>query len=153
MSNPLKTWWQVKKLFKFPEIKMSCGKIENTTTGHFYSSWYDKNSNFYLKFSDVIYKWKFDDICLECPPYIVLVLFKKYRLSIIFEGLKKDFHTYWDALLTCLYIDNKNIRKTKQEYSWVKYLSNDEGDYDTITCWTDDILTKYAINLTKDIIK
>ena len=153
MKNPLKTWWEVRKLFKFPKIKLFYGAVNKTSTGYIYADWYDRSSDFYFQYSDVIYKWKFDDVCLECPPYITLVLFKKWKISVIFYGSIEDNHTYWDAILTCLYIDNKDIRKTKQEYSWIRYIKTEDGDYDEVSAWDNNILTNYAKELTKDIIK
>lgn len=153
IKNPLKTWLKVRKLFKFPKIQVFYGNVDKVNTGHIYANYFDKNSNFYLQSSDVVYKWKFDDICLECPPYITLVLFKKWKLSIVFNGPINDYHIYWDAILTCLYIDNKDIRKTKQEYSWVRYVKTEDGDYDKVSAWDNNILTNYAKELTKDIIK
>lgn len=153
MKNPLKTWWKVRKLFKFPKIKLFYGNVDKISTGSIFPDWFDKNSNFYFQCSDVIYKWKFDDVCLECPPYITLVLFKKWKITLIFYGSIQDYHTYWDAILTCLYIDHKNIRKTKQEYSWVRYIKTEDGDYDKVSAWDNDILTDYAKKLTKDITK
>lgn len=152
-KNPLKVWWKVRKLFKFPKIKLFYGNVDKVSTGYIFSDWFNRNSDFYLHCSDVYYKWKFDDICFECPPYITLVLFKKWKISIIFNGPIEDYHTYWDAILTCLYIDNKDIRKTKQEYAWVRYVKTEDGDYDKVSAWNNDILTNYAKKLTKDIIK
>jgi hypothetical protein len=153
MKNPLQTWWKVRKFFKFPKIKLFYGNVDKASTGYIYVDWFDRDSNFYFRYSDVYYKWKWDDICLECPPYITLVLFKKWKISLVFHGPIKDYDTYWDAILTCLYIDNKDIRKTKQEYAWVRYIKTEDGDHEKISAWDDNILTDYAKNLTKDIIK
>ena len=57
-----------------------------------------------------------------------------------------------DELLKYLYINNKDIKKTKEEYGWVQYVKNEEGVEEKISCWTDDMLTdKYKKEL-KDVI-
>ena len=152
-KKPLRTWKQAKGVFIYPKTTFKYGKLNNTFGGFLFVDYHRMEHKILsLQISDVTYKWKYDDICFEAPPFITLVLFNYWKFVWTFDGLLHNNHIYWDTLLTYLYINDKDIKKTKEEYGWVRYVKNKEGIEEEVSCWTDDILTdKYKKEL-KDII-
>lgn len=150
----LRTWKQAKDVFVYPKPTFRYGKLENTYGGFLFVDYHRlEHKILSLRISDVSYKWKFDDICFEAPPYITLVLFNRWKFVWTFNGpLYYDNQTYWDALLTYLYINDKDIKKTKEEYGWVRYVRDNEGNEEKISCWSDDILTDKYKNELKYIV-
>lgn len=147
--KPLRTWKQAKDVFVYPKPTFRYGKLEDTYGGFLFVDYHRMEHKILsLRISDVSYKWKFDDVCFEAPPYITLVLFNRWKFVWTFNGPLYDNQTYWDALLTYLYINDKDIKKTKEEYGWVRYVRDEEGNEERISCWSDDILTdKYKKEL------
>ena len=152
-KKPLRTWKKAKDVFVYPKPTFIYGKLYDNFSGFLFADYHNMNNKILsLRISDVVYKWKYDDICFEAPPYISLVLFNRWKFVWTFNGPLYNADIYWDALLTYLYINNKDIKKTKEEYGWVQYVKNEEGVEEKISCWTDDMLTdKYKKEL-KDVI-
>lgn len=98
----LKTWWKVRKIFKFPKLSFYTCKSGYT---------------FYFQNTDVRYKWKWDYICVEDPPKLRIVLFKReFGLILTWpynEYEDEDF--YWESILNYLYLYDKDIEKTIKE--------------------------------------
>lgn len=73
--------------------------------------------SFYVFNFDVIFKWKYDDICYEFPPQFTIVFFG-FALHITLEPYLEDEYDdashYWESLLSYLYHPecNKNITDT-----------------------------------------
>jgi hypothetical protein len=151
--KPLRTWKQAKDVFVYPKPTFRYGKLEDTYGGFLFVDYHRMAHKILsLRISDVSCKWKFDDVCFEAPPYITLVLFNRWKFVWTFNGPLYDNQTYWDALLTYLYIDDKDIKKTKEEYGWVRYVRDEEGNEERISCWSDDMLTPKYKNELKYII-
>ena len=150
--KPLLTWKQAKDVFVYPKPTFKCGKLYDTYGGFLFVDHHPiEHKILSLRISDVSYKWKFDDICFEAPPYITLVLFNYWKFVWTFTGPLDDIHTYWDALLKYLYINDKDIKKTKEEYGWIRFVKDDKGVEKKISCWSDDMLTDKYKNELKNI--
>lgn len=101
IENPLKTYYKVRKYFKFPKIKIKFGKIK------------DKNKAKILnvKSRDLDYKCKYRDLVHVADPYIKIYLFNKWWIYIYFTvefindfGDKETCSTlYWEHILMYLY--------------------------------------------------
>lgn len=98
LKNPLKTWWKARKYFKFPKIYISYS-FKNLSY-----NWFE------LDISDILWKDKYNTPRHEFSPHINIVLFKKFRLRILFEGDLKYSWIYWETLLDYLYYSN-NIKQ------------------------------------------
>lgn len=152
---PLQTWWKARKYFRFPSIKFRYGKAGEVAT----SIWHGSNNCaniFDLKFCDVFWKWKFDDSVFEAEPCINLILFNRWQFLWIFGCPKVSYnennYMYWESLLDYVY-DYNDICKTKSEFGWVSYITDEYGNDDKVTCWTDEWLTKEGKEKVKNIIK
>ena len=153
--KPLRTWWKARKYFRFPSIKFRYGNAGEVASSIWHSSmncakWFD------LEFCDVFWKWKYDDSVFEAEPCISLILFNKWHLLWTFECPKvsynKSNYMYWEALLDYVY-DYHDISITKEEFGWVSYITDENGNDNKVTCWTDEWLTKEGKEKVKNIIK
>ena len=103
------------------------------------ATWFD------LKFCDVFWKWKFDDSVFEAEPCINLILFNRWQFLWVFGCPKVSYnennYMYWEALLDYVY-DYYDIYITKEQFEWVSYITDENGNEDKVTCWTDEWLTK-----------
>jgi hypothetical protein len=77
--KPLQTWKKCKRDFKKPHITFRYGKINNVFTGSIYNDYNGNNKFLYIKFNDVSYKWKYDNVCFEAEPSIVITLFNRWK--------------------------------------------------------------------------
>ena len=59
---------------------------------------------------------------------------------------------YWEALLDYVY-DYYDIYITKEQFGWVSYITDENGNEDKVTCWTDEWLTKEGKEKVKNINK
>lgn len=142
---PLNSWWKVRKLFKRPHMYFNIYKIDDYS-----KEYYNKYVNFGI--SDVGWKWKFNEIRYEEPPYIALALFRKWKIMITWSikgydevGNIVDYDTdYWEFLLNYLYNDkcNKNILDVLH---WVGYWSRDSKILKDIRLY----ITPQQVSLTK----
>lgn len=128
---PLYNWWKARKYFKKPQCHLYINKCENSLIGPVYIEYYNKFIDF--RFSSVQWKWKYDEIRYERPPYISLTFFRKYQISLVWTillydevGNNRDFDVnYWEFLLSYLYDDKceKNLLKTLQRVGYWRYYS------------------------------
>lgn len=153
--KPLRTWWKARKYFRFPSIKFRYGKAGEVASSIWHSSmncaeWFE------LKFCDVFWKRKYDNIVFEGEPCVNLILFNKWHLLWTFECPKVSYnesnYMYWEAMLDYVY-DYHDICKIKSEFGWVSYITDENGNDDKVTCWTDEWLTKEGKEKVKNIIK
>lgn len=142
--KPIRTWWKARKYFRFPSIKFRYGKAGEVAT----SIWHGSNNRakwFDLNFCDVFWKMKFDNSVFEAEPCINLILFGKWQFLWIFGCPKVSYnennYMYWEALLDYVY-DYYDIYITKEQFGWVSYITDENGNEDKVTCWTDEWLTK-----------
>ena len=91
--------------------------------------------SFYIFDFDVIYKWKYDDICFEFPPQFTIVFFG-FEISLFLFPKKEDkydnqYH-YWESLLSFLYQKecDRNISKTLKFCGcWETFEGNETKEY------------------------
>ena len=110
----LKTYWKARKVFKFPHITLYKYK------SHY---WF----NFYS--SDVRWKPKWDYISIEDWPKIEISLFKyTFGIALGWKSNNKyeDWDSYWESLVSYLYLFNKDVDKTKEEVGFYIDSSNSE---------------------------
>lgn len=164
--KPLKTWFSARKHFKKPHITFRCGKIDNIATGSIYNDYFSGRPNFIMFFDaiDVEWKYKNEDISFESEPTIVLSLFNTWKFIWIFEAPTfenkyRNNNGYWEAVIDYVF-NGKDIIKTKQEYSWMSSVKDENGipvkngeDYVWINNWDDEWLTEHGKKITQHIIK
>lgn len=168
--RPFSTWFKVRKYFKMPHITFKCGNINNVYSHSLYNDRYEKSPNFILFFNntDVEWKYKLSGITFECEPTAVLVLFNKWKFvwaleapSIKPKNKYRDNNGYWEAIIECAYNYNKDIVKTKEDFSWKETikdenglsLKDENGSFIWTSTWDDNWLTKYSKKITKHINK
>lgn len=133
---PLWSWWKARKLFKMPKCKLYIGKWGEINIGPIYRDNLKKFVHFDMY--DVSWKWKFDEIRYEYPPYISLVFFRKWQVALIWTvlgydecGRTSDLNTeYWEFLLTWLYRKDceKNLWKSLSKIGYLGRESKLLGD-------------------------
>lgn len=117
IENPLKTWWKVRKLFKFPNIsikffynpRFNCPYISLKSIGKLLDIWS----------SDVVWKDKYNTPYYEESPFVWFCLLGKFGFSIDFHIYYKDKSGklacgdiyYWEYILDYLYY-NKDLNKS-----------------------------------------
>lgn len=135
MIKLYKTYNKVNKVFVRPKMKISFGLWKNISGLPFWRrgkiinlkkykmGWLKPQVilptwlSFYIFNYDVVYKWKYDDICYEFPPQFTIVFFGlalQIRLQAPIEDeYDMDIH-YWESLLSYLYHPecDKDIKKT-----------------------------------------
>lgn len=148
LFKSIRTWWKVRKFIKFPKIKFYYGT--DIHTGNIflnYMSLHRKILN--ITCYDVCYKLKNESICYEAPPFISVILFRKYRLLWTFISPDHFFDTslYWELILELIYDYNYDIQELKKNFNWYVHHVNPDGSIDKIPCWRDEILTNYSYKL------
>ena len=120
IENPLKTYYKVRKYFKFPKIKIKFGRVKEK----------NKAKILNIKSRDLEYKCKYRELVHVADPYIKIYLFNKFWIYIYFTaeftndlGDRETCSTlYWEQILIYLY-EFQNVYDTfKCGYSQ-KYFS------------------------------
>ena len=109
MENPLRTWWKVRKWFKFPKPSLYFGPITSGLPCGFPNKWIELHSY------DVTWKDKYDSPRFEFTPQINLELFKKYQLLLTFQTNNND--VYWETILDIIYY-NKSLKEAIDRNTW-----------------------------------
>lgn len=121
--NPLYYWWKVRKIFKRPKIHFIFGK-------NIYMFGFPINKKYYhpilyVKFSNLGWKPKYDDVRHEWDPYIHIRLFKKWDFIWLFNWVRKHDRNSaissmatWEAILEMAY-DNLDINTAINKNVWV----------------------------------
>ena len=109
MENPFKTWWKVRKWFKFPKPSIYFGPIVSGLPYGLPDKWIE------LYIYDVIWKDKYNSPRFEFTPQINLNLFKKYQLLLTFQT--SDDYLYWETILDIIYY-NKSLKEAIDINTW-----------------------------------
>lgn len=109
MENPFKTWWKVRKWFKFPKPSIYFGPIVSGLPYGLPDKWIE------LYIYDVTWKDKYNSPRFEFTPQINLNLFKKYQLLLTFQT--SDDYLYWETILDIIYY-NKSLKEAIDENTW-----------------------------------
>lgn len=109
MENPFKTWWKVRKWFKFPKPSIYFGPIVSGLPYGLPDKWIE------LYIYDVSWKDKYNSPSLEFTPQINLDLFKKYQLLLTFQT--SDDCIYWETILDIIYY-NKSLKEAIDTNTW-----------------------------------
>ena len=109
MENPFKTWWKVRKWFKFPKPSIYFGPIVSGLPYGLPDKWIE------LYIYDVSWKDKYNSPSLEFTPQINLDLFKKYQLLLTFQT--SDDYIYWETILDIIYY-NKSLKEAIDTNTW-----------------------------------
>lgn len=109
MENPFKTWWKVRKWFKFPKPSIYFGPIVSGLPYGLPDKWIE------LYIYDVTWKDKYNSPRFEFTPQINLNLFKKYQLLLTFQT--SDDYLYWETILDIIYY-NKSLKEAIDINTW-----------------------------------
>ena len=109
MENPFKTWWKVRKWFKFPKPSIYFGPIVSGLPYGIPDKWIE------LYIYDVTWKDKYNSPSFEFTPQINLNLFKKYQLLLTFQT--NDDYLYWETILDIIYY-NKSLKEAIDGNTW-----------------------------------
>lgn len=109
MENPFKTWWKVRKWFKFPKPSIYFGPIVSGLPYGLPDKWIE------LYIYDVSWKDKYNSPSLEFTPQINLDLFKKYQLLLTFQT--NHDYVYWETILDIIYY-NKSLKEAIDTNTW-----------------------------------
>lgn len=109
MENPFKTWWKVRKWFKFPKPSIYFGPIVSGLPYGIPDKWIE------LYIYDVTWKDKYNSPRFEFTPQINLNLFKKYQLLLTFQT--SDDYLYWETILDIIYY-NKSLKEAVDRNTW-----------------------------------
>lgn len=109
MENPFKTWWKVRKWFKFPKPSIYFGPIVSGLPYGIPDKWIE------LYIYDVTWKDKYNSPSFEFTPQINLNLFKKYQLLLTFQT--SDDYLYWETILDIIYY-NKSLKEAIDINTW-----------------------------------
>lgn len=131
IENPLKTWWKVRKYFKFPRPHIHVGSIWKFP-------YCKPRRNFCFYSLDVIWKSKYDLCRFEVAPQINLILFKKYQFLLTFDVNDNDI--YWETILSMIYRD-KSLKEAIELNTWVKCGEEDKK----LNAMTLNYLTPYGL--------
>ena len=112
MENPFKTWWKVRKWFKFPKPSIYFGPIVSGLPYGLPDKWIE------LYIYDVTWKDKYNSPRFEFAPQINLDLFKKYQLLLTFQTSDDDI--YWQTILDIIYY-NKSLKEAINKNTWENY--------------------------------
>lgn len=115
LNNPLKTYWKIKYIFKFPKIFCYVGKW------YYGFPIYQENAGsiLHISSSDVIWKFKYSEVRHEFDPEINIVLFRRWQLYFRFTYKNLD-DIVWETILDYLY-NKKNIKKAIEDNTWKQY--------------------------------
>lgn len=109
MENPLKTWWKVRKWFRFPKPSIYFGPIIDGLPIGFPNKWIE------LHCYDVTWKDKYNSPRFEFVPQINLELFKKWQLLLTFQTANND--VYWETILDIIYY-NRSLQQAIKRNTW-----------------------------------
>ena len=109
MENPFKTWWKVRKWFKFPKPSIYFGPIVSGLPYGLPDKWIE------LYIYDVTWKDKYNSPSFEFTPQINLNLFKKYQLLLTFQT--SGDYLYWETILDIIYY-NKSLKEAVDRNTW-----------------------------------
>ena len=109
MENPFKTWWKVRKWFKFPKPSIYFGPIVSGLPYGLPDKWIE------LYIYDVTWKDKYNSPRFEFAPQINLDLFKKDQLLLTFQTSDDDI--YWETILDIIYY-NKSLKEAIDRNTW-----------------------------------
>lgn len=109
MENPFKTWWKVRKWFKFPKPSIYFGPIVSGLPYGLPDKWIE------LYIYDVSWKDKYNSPSFEFTPQINLNLFKKYQLLLTFQT--RNDYIYWETILDIIYY-NKSLKEAIDTNTW-----------------------------------
>ena len=130
--NPFKTWWKARKYFKFPELKLYCGKY---VQGGYFNSKYN-GKLLHIEIYDVGWKWKWGTVRHESNPVINFIFFNRWQLhidfrkSLVIEDSKEDASLmYWETVLDYLYHSKDLHKAVKNNSGWCKHMTSPNGDY------------------------
>lgn len=113
IKNPLKTYWKVRKYFKFP--KLIC---------QFYKSPSNDAKILSIESYDIFWKDKWDAPSQERDPIFVITLFNKYHFQIDFRYYYNNSNysmEYWESILWFVYYDKTLNQAVFEGTSWRKY--------------------------------
>lgn len=131
--NPLRTWWKVRKNFKFPRLRFYFGKHTCGLPMHIH----DKPIHVWI--SDIMWKDKWYTPRHEYSPQIGIRFFKKWQLLITFEApCNGDNDQYWEQILWTLYYKKNDPVIAKHTWQWKDYKTQQ-------STWDDKYLTENAI--------
>lgn len=106
IENPFKTWWKVRKYFKFPKLYISY------TTKYYCDHWLS------IETFDITWKDKWNSPRHEINPRITISIFKKFALNISIEGNIKYSWIYWETILDYLYYTNDLKKALENNDGW-----------------------------------
>ena len=110
IENPFKTWWKVRKVFKFifPKIRVWFN-IKGFPFIH------HVGKIFYLDIHDIYWKDKFNSPRHEVSPELNFTLFNIFNFRIHME--LNDDYIYWETLLDYLYY-GFNVEEAIKHNTW-----------------------------------
>lgn len=112
IENPFKTWWKVRKYFKFPKLYISY------TTKYYCDHWLS------IEVFDITWKDKWFSPRHEISPLIKISIFKKLILKIYLEGNKYYSEIYWETILDYLYYTNDLTKALENNSGWEDFKGN-----------------------------
>lgn len=131
MENPLRTWWKVRKWFRFPKPSIYFGPIIDGLPIGFPDKWIE------LHCYDVTWKDKYNSPRFEFVPQINLELFKKWQLLLTFQTANND--VYWETILDIVYY-NVPLQRAIEINTWEQCYNKKELTKD-INAFTMGFLT------------
>lgn len=131
MENPLRTWWKVRKWFRFPKPSIYFGPIIDGLPIGFPDKWVE------LHCYDVTWKDKYNSPRFEFVPQINLELFKKWQLLLTFQTTNND--VYWETILDIVYY-NVPLQRAIKINTWKQCYNKKELTKD-INAFTMGFLT------------
>ena len=130
----IKEYWKVRKIFHKPILKKYKMQVYDNELGSDYLYIENEcyNKLFYLKFHPCEWKWKYHEVRFENVPWICLIWKNKvkyiygleaplYRDTNLTNGkncYQRDNLTYWEAILSYLYMYDKDLIKTYKNNIW-----------------------------------
>lgn len=131
IENPFKTWWKVRKYFKFPRPHIHVGPIWRFP-------YYRPRHIICFYCLDVTWKSKYDLCRFIEAPQINLILFKKYQFLLTFDVNDNDI--YWETILSMVY-RNQSIKESVDSNTWIK-CGKEEDKLNAVTL---NYLTPYGL--------
>ena len=113
-ENPFKTWWKVRKVFKFPMPKFGFGFSKYGFVDPYWGG-----RILYVETMDVDWKTKYDMFRFIDSPMISIILFRHIKFLIQFRFGDSDLEV-WETILCYLYDDKikGNLALCIEENTW-----------------------------------